>query len=143
MQLNQLWRNQAQMALSNRRFNLNASGKTKSFDKNYKSEDIKDTLANYSETDNQAMGLIGEKVFARQRAARKRVQQLNIALPNHGTLLEFYRDFQVEQNKPLMVSMHTEKAVQKIEEPPMWNNYLMIILCACTGLMIFGNRRLF
>ena len=139
MQLNQLWRTQAQMAISNRRDNLGLTGKDLKFNTNYTLNDVRKMEQSLEEEDSTALGSIGEKIFARQRAARKRVQPLKASLPQHGKHLEFYREIMVEKSIPLNVSL---KAGFKVKEPQGDKNYLniaILLLSLFSGFMVMGN----
>jgi hypothetical protein len=139
MQLNQLWRTQAQMAISNRRDNLGLTGKDLKFNTNYTLNDVRKMEQSLEEEDSTALGSIGEKIFARQRAARKRVQPLKASLPQHGKHLEFYREIMVEKSVPLEINLNSSF---KVNEPVKDKKYFHLLISFCaflSGLMIVGN----
>ena len=140
VQLNKLWRTQAQMAITNRRTNLGLTGRDQKFNKNYTVSDVKKTMQGLQETDSSAMGHIGEKIFARQRAARKRVQPLRVTLPEHGKHLEFYRQIMVEKNIPLEIAMQASFETKTPQKQSPILKFIIMSLCVISGLMMLGLR---
>ncbi|WDE97954.1 hypothetical protein PQO03_19185 [Lentisphaera profundi] len=136
MQLNKLWRNQAQMAIANRRSNLVLTGKDLKFNKNYTAADVSKTVHELQDNDSAALGVIGEKIFSRQKAARKRVQPLELSLPMHGSQLEFKREMMVEKNKPLIIKLHAQFESKELEKPYGFLKIMVLLLGFIAGLLI-------
>ena len=128
------------MAITNRRSNLGLTGKDQKFNKNYTVSDVKKTMQGLQETDSSAMGSIGEQIFARQRAARKRVQPLLVTLPEHGKHLEFYRQIMVEKNIPLSISMQASFETKTPQKQHPLLKFVIMSLCVISGLMMLGLR---
>ena len=134
MQLNRLWRTQAQMAINNRRENLLLAGKDLQFNKNYSVSDVRELEQSLKENDSSALGSIGEKIFSRQKAARKRVQALAVNLPKHGKHLEFHREMLIDREEPLIVEFQTSEKTKSIKSSNTSSSGLLLFLSFLTGL---------
>jgi hypothetical protein len=141
MQLNSLWRTQAQMAISNRRDNLLLTGKNLKFNKNYKMNDVRELAQNLQENDSSALGSIGEKIFSRQKAARKRVQALAPELPKHGKQLEFHREMMIDLEEPLRVDFEFDLKEKDISKASNFPSLIMFILSFCIGLALVYRQK--
>jgi hypothetical protein len=141
MQLNSLWRTQAQMAISNRRDNLLLTGKNLKFNKNYKMNDVRELAQNLQENDSVALGSIGEKIFSRQKAARKRVQALTPELPKHGKQLEFHREMMIDLEEQLRVDFEFDLKEKDISKASNFPSLIMFILSFCIGLALVYREK--
>ncbi|MDD7986838.1 hypothetical protein PQO01_17950 [Lentisphaera marina] len=134
MQLNKLWRTQAQMAIANRRDNLLMMGKDLKFNKNYNVNDVRALEQNLQENDSLALGSIGEKIFSRQKAARKRVQALALDLPEHGKQLEFHREMMIDLEKPLQIDFKLDMKSNKVNKSSQLPSIFLFLLSFCVGM---------
>jgi hypothetical protein len=113
VQLRSLQKQQVKIGLVNRRDNVRFNNNImdeQQLDQmqgfnggNYSQEYARNVEKRLSEKDNDALDVVAEKVIGQQAAAAGVVTAINVTMPEHGQLLRFKRDLQIDPKGDLTV----------------------------------------
>jgi hypothetical protein len=138
VQLRNLMKQQVKMGLVNRRDNVRFKhniideqqlGQMEGFqDGDFTQEYVKSVSGRLSEKDNDALDVVADKIIDQQAAAAGVVAAIRVTMPEHGRLLKFRRDLQIDPAGELSVKFRSRSGRVTALLSALWPAVLLFLV---------------